>query len=219
MGKAKRSIKQRRPKSVVRKGLTEALPTSIQKSYFMLSDAERGVLNTALEKYRSGQSKPILVGDVKVLKPALGLMSWYRLVVEEISDDAVTTSYTRWLDAVQVKGAEVYVTFSPRFERIWLEAKKRLLEFTDQKPANMGLRSQYAIRLYGWAKKYVIVGTKRISLPQLRKVLGLESVKDADGKIIREAPLPIWAADRLDLKCAHEIIIGKPSDDSSRILA
>ena len=88
---------------------------------------------------------------------------------------------------------EVYVTFSPRFERIWLESKKRLLVYADQKPANMNLRSQYAIRLYGWAKKYVTVGTKRISLPQLRKVLGLESVKDADGKIIKDAPLPVWA--------------------------
>ena len=196
MGEAKRSIKRRRPKSVIRKGLAEVLPTSVQKSYFMLSDAERGVLNTALEKYRPGRSQPILVGDSKAFKPALRLMSWYRLVVEEISDDAVTTSYTRWLDAVQVRGTEdkeVYVTFSPRFERIWLESKKHLVVDADQKPANINLRSQYAIRLYGWAKKYVKVGTKRISLPQIRKVLGLESVKDADGKIIREAPLPVWA--------------------------
>ena len=181
---------------MIRKGLAEVLPTSVQKSYFMLSDPVRDVLNTALEKYRPGQSEPILVGGEKLLKPALRLMTWYRLVVEEISDDALTTSYTRWLDAVQVRGTEdkeVYVTFSPRFERIWLESKKRLLEYGDEKPANVGLRSQYAIRLYGWAKKYVKVGTKRVSLEQLRKVLGVESVKDADGKIIQEAPLPIWA--------------------------
>jgi Initiator Replication protein len=44
-----------------------------------------------------------------------------------------------------------------------------------------------------WAKKHVAVGTKRISLAQLRKVLGLESVKDAAGNIIQEAPLPVWA--------------------------
>ena len=131
-----------------------------------------------------------------MLKPALRLMTSYRLVIEEIKDAEVITSYTRWLDAVQVRGAEnqeVYVTFSPRFEHIWLESKKRLLEYVAQKPANMGLRSQYALRLYSWAKKYVTVGTKRISLEQLRKVLGLESVKDADGKIIQEAPLPVWA--------------------------
>jgi plasmid replication initiation protein len=55
------------------------------------------------------------------------------------------------------------------------------------------LRSQYALRLYAWAKKYVEVGKKRISLEQLRKALGLESVKDAEGNIIQVAPLPVWA--------------------------
>jgi hypothetical protein len=30
-------------------------------------------------------------------------------------------------------------------------------------------------------------------MEQLRKVLGLESVKDAAGNIIQEAPLPVWA--------------------------
>ena len=87
----------------------------------------------------------------------------------------------------------MYLTFSPRFERIWLESKKRLPEYVAQKPANMGLRSQYALRLYSWAQKYVTVGTKRVSLEELRKVLGLESVKDPEGKIIQETPLPVWA--------------------------
>jgi Initiator Replication protein len=32
-----------------------------------------------------------------------------------------------------------------------------------------------------------------ISLEELRKVLGLESIKDPEGNVIREAPLPIWA--------------------------
>jgi len=51
--------------------------------------------------------------------------------------------------------------------------------YISQKPANSGLRSQYALRMYGWAKKFATVGKKRISLEQLRKLLGLESVKDA----------------------------------------
>jgi plasmid replication initiation protein len=196
MGTAKGSIQRRRPNSMIRKGLGEFLPTRVQKSYFMLSDAERAVLNSALEKYRPGQSEPILVGGTNRLKPALRLMSNYRLEIEEITDAEVITSYTRWVESVQVRGAEnqeVYLTFSPRFERIWLESKSRLPEYVAQKPANIGLRSQYALRLYGWAKKYVTVGTKRISMEQLRKVLGLESVRDADGKIIQEAPLAVWA--------------------------
>jgi plasmid replication initiation protein len=174
----------------------QLLPTSVQKSYFMLSRPTRAILDTALQKYRPGESEPIPVGGRNVLKPALRLMTYYRLVIEEIKDGQAVTSYTRWVDAVQVRGAEnqeVYVTFSPRFERIWLESKKRLLECVAKKPANIGLRSRYALRLYSWAKKYVTIGTKRISLEQLRKVLGLESVRDAAGNFIRKAPLPVWA--------------------------
>ena len=106
------------------------------------------------------------------------------------------TSYTRRVDAVQVMGGEtqeVYLTFSPRFEHIWLECKKRLLDSLAQKPAAIGLRSKYAIRLYGWAKSHVSTRTKRIRLEHLRTVLGLDSVKDTDGIVIREAPLAAWA--------------------------
>ena len=171
------------------------LPTGVQKSYFMLSDAERTVLNKALEKYQPGRSEPIFVGGHKVLKPALRLMTLYRLAIDEIQDGQAVTRYTRWIDAVEVRGAqeqEVYLTFSPRFERIWLESKRRLLEYVAQKPANIGLRSQYALRLYDWAKDH-LSGTKRITLEQLRTVLGLDSVKDADGNVIREARLAAWA--------------------------
>ena len=59
-------------------------------------------------------------------------MTWYRLVIEEINGAEVITSYTRCVDAVQVRGAEdqeAYLTFSPHFEHIWLESKKRLLEY------------------------------------------------------------------------------------------
>jgi plasmid replication initiation protein len=118
------------------------------------------------------------------------------LAVDEIKGDVVVTSYTRWLESVQARGAEnseVYLTFSPQFEHIWLESKKRLPQYVAEEPANLGLRSQYSIRLYSWARKYASVGTKRILLEDLRKVLGLQSVKDADGKIIQEAPLPVWA--------------------------
>jgi hypothetical protein len=91
---------QRRRRETVKNDLGEVLPIGVQKSYFMLSDAERG----ALEKYR----------------PAIAL------------------------------------------------------------------RNQYAIRLYAWAKKHASVASKRITLDQLRTVLGLDSVKDADGTIIRK---------------------------------
>jgi len=159
----------------------EFLPTSVQKSYFMLSRSARAVLDTALQRYRPGRSDLIPVGGIAQLKPALRLMTAYRLMIEEITGAEVLTSYTRWLECVQVKEgeeAQVYVAFSPGFERIWLEAKKRLPEYMEQKPANTGLRSQYSLRLYSWAKKYVEDGSQTISLEELRRVFGLKSIRE-----------------------------------------
>jgi plasmid replication initiation protein len=78
-----------------------------------------------------------------------------------------------------------------RFEGIWMQAKERMPDHVAQNSTNTGMRSKYALRLYVWAKKHVAAGTKRITLEDIRKLLGLESVKDANGKI-REAPLAVW---------------------------
>jgi len=196
MATAKNSIQRRLPDSIIDKGLEESIPIGVQKSYFMLTEPERDLLNVALEKYRPGQNEPIFVGGQKVLKPALRLAANYRLVIEEIKGSQVITSYTRWVDAVQARGTEdpeVYLTFSPRFEHIWLELKNLLPRFLSDRPAKLRLRSQYSLRLYNWAKKYATVGSKRVSLDRLRKVLGLESIRDGAGNMIQEAPLPVWA--------------------------
>ena len=39
-----------------------------------------------------------------MLKPALRLMTNYRLVIDEIEGSRAITSYTRWVDAVEVRG-------------------------------------------------------------------------------------------------------------------
>ena len=161
MATAKSSI-QRLPDSVIDKGLEESLPIGVQKSYFMLTEAERNLLNFALEKYRPSENEPILVGGQRILKPALRLAANYRLVIEEIKGSQAITSYTRWVDAVQVRGTEnpeIYLTFSPRFEHIWLELKKLLPLYLSDRPSKLRLRSQYSLRLYNWAKKYATVGS------------------------------------------------------------
>ena len=79
------------------------LPTSVQKSYFMLSRSTRAVLDAALRKYRAGRTDLIPVGGVAQLKPALRLMTAYRLMIHEVTGAEVVTSYTRWLECVQVK--------------------------------------------------------------------------------------------------------------------
>src|SRR5271165_574536 len=93
-------MEQRRPKSLIRKGLPESLPTSVHRNYFLVGATDRDVLDRALEKYRPDRSEPILIGSEKLLNPALKqLMSFYRLRIDEIKDEAVTC-YTRWLESV-----------------------------------------------------------------------------------------------------------------------
>ena len=55
------------------------------------------------------------------------------------------------------------------------------------------LKSQYSTRLYLWAKQYLVVGHKRVSVATLRKILGLEDVKDNSGRVVQDAPLELWA--------------------------
>jgi hypothetical protein len=146
MEKSKNTVKRRR---ALRKAPGEFLPARVQKSYFMLSTAERSGLNAALEQWRPGSHEPVLIGGLNRLKMALGLIGAYRLVIEEVEDARAITSYTRWVEAVLVNESEgqVYVTFSPRFERLWLEVRKHLVEHAACNPAKMKLRGRYALRL------------------------------------------------------------------------
>jgi hypothetical protein len=103
---------------VASKDPTQFLPTSIEKSYFMLSRSARAVLDTALRKYRPGRTDLIPVGGIDQLKPALRLVTAYRLVIQEVTAAEVFTSYTRWLECVQLKEdtKEVYGTHGPCIE-------------------------------------------------------------------------------------------------------
>jgi hypothetical protein len=75
-------------------GISRPLRPSFKKRRLcLLSEAERAVLDTALERYK-GKPDPILVGGNRLLKPALRLMSMYRLKINEVADgEAVTIFY------------------------------------------------------------------------------------------------------------------------------
>jgi hypothetical protein len=90
---APKTTLERPRRSALRKAPGELLPVRVQKSYFMLSSAERDLLNTALEKLWPGLHEPLLVGGLNRLKTALKLMGVYRLVIEEVQDARAMTSY------------------------------------------------------------------------------------------------------------------------------
>jgi hypothetical protein len=70
----------------------------------MLSPAEPAVLDAAFQKYRAGRNEPVLVGGITLLKPALRLMTDYRLTIQEVEGPGVLTSYTRWIESGATQG-------------------------------------------------------------------------------------------------------------------
>jgi hypothetical protein len=82
---------------------------------------------------------------------------------------------------------EIELRLNSNYETVWRVLKERLDE-----PA-VRLKSQYSTRLYLWAKQYSLVGNKRVSVGTLRKILGLEDVKDYSGRVVQDAPLELWA--------------------------
>ena len=68
-----------------------------------------------------------------------------------------------------------------RFERIWLQSKKRLLQHVTQKPGNIWLRSQPVV--YRVGRKNTSRSEPSALRWSFRKVLGLESVKDLSGNV------------------------------------
>ena len=65
------------------------------------------MLDTALEKCRQGRTDLISVGGITQLKPALRLMTYYRLMIQEVTGTEVVISYTRRLEAVIVKARKI----------------------------------------------------------------------------------------------------------------
>jgi plasmid replication initiation protein len=93
-------------------------------------------------------------------------------------------------NACQVRAGEkeeIELRLNSNYENVWRVLRERLDE-----PA-VRLKSHYSTRLYLWAKKYLVVGHKRVSVATLRKILGLEDVKDNSGKVVQDAPLELWA--------------------------
>ena len=85
------------------------------------------------------------------------------------------------------KSEEIELRLNSNYENVWRVLKERLNE-----PA-VRLKSQYSSRLYLWSKQYSVVGFKRVSLATLRKILGLQDIKNNSGRVVQRAPLEVWA--------------------------
>jgi hypothetical protein len=114
MGTAQSSVRRRPWNDVTDKGVERFLPTSVQKSYFMLSNAERLSSTVLSENIGRGSPNPFFVGGKNLLKPALRLMTSYRLAIQEIKDSQTRRSRRFPLPAPVANTYGVFMTRSER---------------------------------------------------------------------------------------------------------
>ena len=195
------SSKKTSPDSAFQLSLTTVEEQGILESFSKLPEAERGIIRQLLEKCDPQQVNvirlPVPFGPKKFkerrnfLLPVYKLIRYHRLTFEGIADGALRSTYLPWIESsTHVKAGEeeeLEIRLNGNYEKVWRMLKQRLDE------AGVRLKSQYSSRLYRWAKQYVAVGYKRVSLATLRKLLGLEDIKDNSGRVVQHAPLELWA--------------------------
>ena len=140
---------------------------------------------------------PIPFGREKIkdrrlfLLPIYRLIRYHRLNFDTVVDGAIRSTYMPWIESITTirrgKQEELELRLNGNYEKIWRTLKESLGN------SRVRLKSQYSSRLYQWAKQNVKVGFRRVSLTSLRKILGLEDIRDESGNLVQEAPLENWA--------------------------
>lgn len=98
-------------------------------------------------------------------KPVRRHGSWFEYVDEAVGDGHITIKLSSWLKPLLIHVRREFFRYRLGYA--------------------LGLKSEYAIRLYQWLKRWQFVRRKSASIQQLRLELGATEV-DTDGKIIRE---------------------------------
>jgi Initiator Replication protein len=189
------------PNSTFRLSVTAIEEQGILESFARLPQAEREIVRQLLDEFGSQRIAvirfPVSFGPKSIserarfLSPIYKLIRYHRLIFDSVADGVFRSTYLPWIDSITHIRAgekeEIELRQNSSCENLWRVLKERLDE-----PA-VRLKSQYSTRLYLWAKQYLVVGHKRVSVGTLRKVLGLEEVKDNSGRVVLDAPLELWA--------------------------
>ena len=98
-------------------------------------------------------------------KPVRRHGSWFEYVDEAVGDGHITIKLSSWLKPLLIHVRREFFRYRLGYA--------------------LGLKSEYAIRLYQWLKRWEFVRRKTASIQQLRLELGATEI-DIEGKIIRE---------------------------------
>jgi hypothetical protein len=190
-----------RPDSAFRLSVTTIEGQGILESFARVPQVEREIVRQLLNEFGSQRvaaiRSPVPFGPKSInerrryLSPIYKLIRYHRLIFDSVADGVFRSTYLSWIDSITFvktgEKEEIELRLNSNYENVWRVLRERLDE-----PA-VRLKSHYSTRLYLWAKQYLVLGHKRVSVATLRKILGLEDVKDYSGRIVHDAPLELWA--------------------------
>jgi plasmid replication initiation protein len=185
------------------------------EAFYKLTPNEREIVMSIVDRLKASLTAYDF-DDFDLQAAAMKLLTYHRLVLHN-SDRQNSVLYARWLSSITMVEKKMTLHIDPglvsHLERLKDHQKQ------DSERASVKLASQYSIRLYEWAWKWRNIGLKRISIPQIRKVLGVDEVRDAQGNIISEKCLVHWPnlKQRAIDRALHEI--NEKTDLSIRLVA
>jgi hypothetical protein len=186
--------------SIVVNNEEESEGQGILESFSKLPRTERELIRRLLEKFDAdgvGVIRfPIPFGRDKTkdrrlfLLPIYRLIRYHRLNFDTVVDGAIRSTYMPWIESITTiksgEQEELELRLNGSYEKIWRTLKESLGN-------SVRLKSQYSSRLYQWAKQNLKIGRRRVTVTGLRKILGLEDIRDESGNLVQEAPLGNWA--------------------------
>ena len=185
------------------------------EAFYKLTKDERKIVMSVVNRLKPGVTAYDF-DDFGLQPAAMKLLTYHRLVLHN-GDKQNSVLYARWLSSITLVEKRMVLHLDPgvvpHLERLKSHQKE------DSERASVKLASQYSIRLYEWAWKWRHVVLKRISIPQIRKVLGVDEVTDEQGNVISEKCLVHWPnlKQRAIDRALHEI--NEKTDLSIRLVA
>jgi plasmid replication initiation protein len=158
------------------------------EAFYKLTPKEREIVMSVVDRLKASVTGYDF-DDFDLQPAAMKLLTYHRLVLHN-GDRQNSVLFARWLSSITIIEKKMTLHIDPglipHLERLKDHQKQ------DSERASVKLASQYSIRLYEWAWKWRNIGLKRISIPQIRKVLGVDEVRDVQGNIVSEKCLVHW---------------------------
>jgi Initiator Replication protein len=142
---------------------------------------------TGKGKERTGRKNKTTVDTPE---EALSRLAYYhRPVVGDQLKDETIEWHTHWLCGYSdLEGNKTLVSIEKKF----LPHLRVLKTYLARRSFNARFTSQYSVRLYEWAWQHRRAGLIRITLDELRRVLGVNESRNEKGVIVGKARLTLW---------------------------